>query len=78
MFSIINKCVLLDNNNVYKIMYSIDLNDRRVFYLINIKDIADIKFCYMIDDDTFEEIRSKDELVEVVNKMTEGATLFFK
>lgn len=78
MINVVNKCVLLDNNNTYKIAYSITLEEVEVFYLINVKDISDIKFCYKIDDETFEEIRDKDILADVVDELTRGATLFYK
>ena len=78
MFNIVNRNVLLDNNNTYKIVYSIDMNDRVVYYLVNVNDFSDLKFCYMIDDDTFEEIRSKDELKEIVMNLSRGASVFLK
>lgn len=78
MFSIVNKNVLLDNNSTYKIVYSINVNDRVVYYLINIDDFSDIKFCHMTSDDELEEIRSKDELTEIVKSLGKGASIFIK
>lgn len=78
MFNIVNKNVLLDNNSTYKIMYSINVNDRIVYYLINVDDFSDIKFCYMVSDDEFEEIRSKDELTKIVENLGRGASTFIK
>lgn len=78
MFSIVNKNVLLDNNSTYKIVYSINVNDRIVYYLINIDDFSDIKFCHMTSDDELEEIRSKDELTEIVKSFGKGASTFIK
>lgn len=78
MFNIVNKNVLLDNNSTYKIMYSIDVDDRCVYYLINVDDFSDIKFCYMVSEDEFEEIRSKEELTKIVESLGKGVSVFMK
>ena len=74
-FDIINKCVMLDNNMIYKIVYSISLLDRDIYYLINIKDFSDLKFCYMVGSNEFEEIRDIDELKEIVKKLCKNINI---
>ncbi len=78
MFNIVDKNVLLDNNNTYKIVYSIDINDKIVYYLININDFSDIKFCYMVNDSIFEEVRDRDELTKIIGSFAREAAIFFK
>lgn len=78
MFEIINKCHKFDNGHTYKIMYSVELDDKKVYYLINVKDFGDIKFCYSYDDEIFEEIRDIDVLKNIVSKMGRGAAIFLK
>ena len=77
-FSIVNKTVLLDNNSIYKIAYSISLSDREIYYLININDFSDLKFCYKIGDDEFEEIRDKDELKMIVKELNKSVNMFIR
>jgi len=77
-FSIVNKTVLLDNNSIYKIAYSISLSDREIYYLININDFSDLKFCYKIGDDEFEEIRDKDELKTIVRELNKSVNMFIR
>ena len=77
-FNIINKTVLLDNNAIYKIVYSISLSDREIFYLININDFSDLKFCYKVGDDEYEEIRDKDELKTIVKELNKSVNMFIR
>ena len=78
MFEIINKCYKFDNGNTYNVIYSIELNDKKVYYLINVKDFGDIKFCYSYDEEIYEEIKDIEVLKEVVNKMARGAAIYLK
>ena len=78
MFEIINKCYKFDDENIYKIIYSIELDDKKVYYLINIKDFGDIKFCYSYDEEIYEEIKDIEVLKEVVNKMSREAAVFLQ
>ena len=78
MFDIINKNYKFDNGNTYKIVYSIELDDKKVYYLINIKDFSDIKFCYSYDEEIFEEIKDIGVLKVIVSKMGRGAAIFLK
>ena len=78
MFEIINKCYKFDNGNTYNVIYSIELNDKKVYYLINVKDFGDIKFCYSYDEEIYEEIKDVEVLKEVVNKMARGAAIYLK
>lgn len=78
MFKVINKCYKFDDENIYKIIYSIELDDKKVYYLVNVKDFGDIKFCYSYDDEIFEEIRDIEVLKDVVSKMGRGAAIFLK
>ena len=78
MFDIINKNYKFDNGNTYKIVYSIELDDKKVYYLVNVKDFGDIKFCYSYDNEMFEEIRDIEVLKDVVSKMGRGAAVFLK
>lgn len=77
-FRIIDRMVMLDNNSTYKIVYSISLLDRDVYYLINIDDFSDIKFCYMVDSDEFEEIRDKEELKTIVTELNRSVNMFIR
>lgn len=77
-FSIIDKNVLLDNNSLYKIVYSITLSDREVYYLININDFSDLKFCYKVGDDEFEEICDKEELKTIVKELNGNVNMFLR
>lgn len=78
MFEIINKCHKFDNGHTYKIMYSVELDDKKVYYLINVKDFGDIRFCYSYGEDIFEEIRDVEVLKDVVKKMAKGAAACLK
>ena len=77
-FRIINKNVLLDNNSIYKIVYSISLSDKEVYYLINVDDFSDIKFCYMYGENEFEEIRDKEELKAITKELSKNVNLFIR
>lgn len=78
MFELVNKCYKFDNGHTYKIIYSVELDDKKVYYLINVKDFGDIKFCYSYDEDIFEEIRDVEVLKEIVKKMAKGAAACLK
>ena len=71
-----NKLQLLDNDGDG--VYSIELDDKKVYYLVNVKDFGDIKFCYSYDNEIFEEIRDIEVLKDVVNKMSREAAVFLK
>ena len=77
-FEIINRNVLLDNGSTYKIAYSISLSDRNIYYFINVDDFSDIKFCYMVGEDEFEEIRDKEELKTIVEKLNRNVNMFVR
>ena len=77
-FRIINRNVLLDNDSTYKIAYSISLSDKDIYYLINIDDFSDLKFCYMVGDDEFEEIRDKEELKTIVAELNRNVNMFIR
>ena len=78
MFDRVDENYKFDNGNIYKIVYSIELDDKKVYYLVNVKDFGDIKFCYSYDDEIFEEIRDIDVLKNIVSKMGRGAAIFLK
>ena len=77
-FKIINKNVMLDNNSIYKIVYSISLSDKEIYYLINVGDFSDIKFCYMYGENEFEEIRDKEELKAITKELCKNVNLFIR
>ncbi len=77
-FSIINKNVMLDNNLIYKIVYCITLEDKDIYYLININDFSDLKFCYLVGHNEFEEIRNKEELKTIVNGLLKSVNTFIR
>ncbi len=78
MFEIVDRNVLLDNNAVYKIVYSIELSDRIIYYLINVQDFSDLKFCYEVGDNEFEEIRDKEELKTIVRELNRSVNIFIR
>lgn len=78
MFDIVNKSYKFDNGNTYNIVYSVELDDKKIYYLINVKDFGDIKFCYSYDEETFEEIKDIEVLKKVVDKMARGAAVVLK
>ena len=57
MFEIINKCYKFDNGHTYKIMYSVELDDKKVFYLINVKDFLSVSKPFTKVSKTFSTIR---------------------
>ena len=78
-FNIINKNILFDNNAVYNIAYSITMpDDRDVYYLINVNDFSDIKFCHLVESDEYEEIFDKEELKEIVGELCTCINTFIK
>ena len=78
MFEVVNKNYKFDNGNTYNVAYSIELNDKKVYYLINIKDFGDIKFCYSYDGEIYEEIKDIEVLKEIVSKMGKAAATLLK
>lgn len=77
-FRIINKNVLLDNGSTYKIVYSILLSEQTIFYMINIDDFSDLKFCYGVDDGEFEEIRDIDKIKAIVKEFNKNVNMFLR
>ena len=77
-FRIVNRNVLLDNNETYRIAYSIDMSDSTVYYMINVHDFSDIKFCYVVGDDEFEEIRDKEQLKTIIAALNKNVNLFIR
>ncbi len=78
IFNIVNKNVLFDNNCVYKIVYSVTVAGREVFYLINVDDYSDLKFCYKVASDKYEEILDKYELKVIVKELLKYVNTFIK
>ena len=77
-FNIIDRNVVLDNDGVYKIPYSITLDDKTIYYLINTNDFSDMKFCYLIGEDELEEILDKEELVPIVEEFNRNINMFLR
>ncbi len=78
MFRIVNRNVMLDNNAMYKIAYSIEVSDKTVYYMINIHDFSDLKFCYEVGDGEYEEIRDKEELKAIVRELNRSVNMFIR
>lgn len=77
-FRIIDKNVILDNNGMYKIVYSITLSDKTIYYLININDFSDLKFCSLVGDNEYEEICDKEELKSIVGELNKDVNIFIR
>lgn len=77
-FMIIDRNVMLDNDCVYKISYSITLDDKTIYYLINTNDFSDMKFCYLIGEDELEEILDKEKLVPIIEKFNRDINTFIR
>lgn len=77
-FDIIDRNVELDNGSTYKIVYSISSSNGDVYYLINVNDFSDLKFCYWTGDNEFEEIRDIDKLKDIVGELNESVNIFIR
>ncbi len=78
MFNVVDKNYKFDNGNTYKIVYSIELDDQMIYYLININDFSDFKFCHSYEEIIFEEIKDTEVLKKVIDVMSKGAAVFLK
>lgn len=77
-FQIVDRNVLFDNNAVYKIAYSITIADKEVFYMVNIDDYSDLKFCYKVSSDEYEEILDREELKIIVKELSKCVNTFIR
>ncbi len=77
-FRIINKNVLLDNGSTYKIVYSTSLSEQTIFYMINVNDFSDLKFCYGIGDNEFEEVRDVNKIKIIVKELNKYVNIFLR
>lgn len=66
----IKDLITLDDNNKYVVVSKTNYNEKNYYYLIDIKQSKNIKFCY------FES----DEMIEITNKelITELLPLFYE
>lgn len=78
MLGIVDENYKFDNGCIYKIVYMVNMDDKNIYYLINVDDITDIKFCYLEGADEYIEIRDIEEFKKVISRVRRDFALIYK
>ena len=71
-----NKVVCLSNGNTYLIVWCVDIDGNKYYYLINVDDYADILFCSIVDGNKFLIVNDIVKLKQIMKKMIGEINLF--
>ena len=70
------KVVLLDNDRHYQVIWSTELEGRRILYLLNINDFSEPLFCEKVSDGCLAEIKDRAFLQRVILSIAKEVNTF--